>query len=113
MKFEGIYTPLVTPFLDNFTLNKDSMERTIKMLIEAGVHGIIVAGTTGEYYAMTKKERVYLMGLAKEMINGRLPMIIGTGAMRTEDSVEYARAAKSHGADALLIATPPYAYPTG
>ena len=89
------------------------MERTIKMLIEAGVHGIIVAGTTGEYYAMTKKERVYLMGLAKEMINGRLPMIIGTGAMRTEDSVEYARAAKSHGADALLIATPPYVYPTG
>ena len=113
MKFEGILTPLVTPFLDDFTLNKDSMERTIKMLIEAGVHGIIVAGTTGEYYAMTKKERVYLMGLAKEMINGQLPMIIGTGAMRTEDSVEYARAAKSHGADALLIATPPYAYPTG
>ena len=113
MKFEGILTPLVTPFLDDFTLNKDSMERTVKMLIEAGVHGIIVAGTTGEYYAMTKKERVYLMGLAKEMINGRLPMIIGTGAMRTEDSVEYARAAKSHGADALLIATPPYAYPTG
>lgn len=113
MKFEGILTPLVTPFLDDFTLNKDSMERTVKMLIEAGVHGIIVAGTTGEYYAMTKKERVYLMGLAKEMINGRLPMIIGTGAIRTEDSVEYARAAKSHGADALLIATPPYAYPTG
>ena len=113
MKFEGILTPLVTPFLDDFTLNKASMERTIKMLIEAGVHGIIVAGTTGEYYAMTKKERVYLMGLAKEMINGRLPMIIGTGAIRTEDSVEYARAAKSHGADALLIATPPYAYPTG
>ena len=113
MKFEGIYTPIVAPFLDDFTLNKDSMERTIKMLIEASVHGIIVAGTTGEYYAMTKKERVYLMGLAKEMIDGRLPMIIGTGAMRTEDSVEYARAAKSHGADALLIATPPYAYPTG
>ena len=112
MKFEGIYTPLVTPFWDDFTLNKDSMERSINMLIKTGVHGIIIAGTTGEYYAMTKKERVYLMGLAKEMINGRLPMIIGTGAMRTEDSVEYARAAKSHGADALLVATPPYAYPT-
>jgi len=113
MKFEGIYTPLVAPFLDNFTLNKDAMERTVNMLIEAGIHGIIIASTTGEYYAMTKKERVYLMGVAKDMINGRLPMIIGTGAMRTEDSVEYARAAKSHGADALLVSTPPYAYPTG
>ncbi len=113
MKFEGIYTPLVAPFYDDYTLNKDAMERTVNMLIEAGVHGIIVAGTTGEYYAMSKKERVFLMGLAKEMINGRLPMIIGTGAMRTEDSIEYANAAKDHGADAILVATPPYAYPTG
>ncbi|MEK9880805.1 MAG: dihydrodipicolinate synthase family protein [Paracoccaceae bacterium] len=113
MKFEGIYTPLVAPYYDDYTLNKDAMERTVNMLIEAGVHGIIVAGTTGEYYAMSKKERVFLMGLAKEMINGRLPMIIGTGAMRTEDSIEYAKAAKDHGADAILVATPPYAYPTG
>ena len=113
MKFEGIYTPLVAPFYDDYTLNKDAMERTVNMLIEAGVHGIIVAGTTGEYYAMSKKERVFLMGLAKEMINGRLPMIIGTGAMRTEDSIEYAKAAKDHAADAILVATPPYAYPTG
>ena len=113
MKFDGIYTPLVAPFYDDYTLNKDAMERTVNMLIEAGVHGIIVAGTTGEYYAMSKKERVFLMGLAKEMINGRLPMIIGTGAMRTEDSIEYAKAAKDHGADAILVATPPYAYPTG
>jgi 4-hydroxy-tetrahydrodipicolinate synthase len=59
------------------------------------------------------KERVYMMGVAKEMIAGRVPMIIGTGAIRTEDSVEYARQAKLHGADAILIATPPYAYPTG
>ncbi|MEK9643291.1 MAG: dihydrodipicolinate synthase family protein [Paracoccaceae bacterium] len=113
MKFEGIYTPLVAPFYDDYTLNKDAMERTVNMLIEAGVHGIIVAGTTGEYYAMSKNERFFLMGLAKEMINGRLPMIIGTGAMRTEDSIEYAKAAKDHGADAILVATPPYAYPTG
>ena len=76
MKFKGIYTPLVAPCLHDFTLNKDSMERTVDMVIAAGVHRIIVAGTTREYYAMTKKERVYLMELAKEMINGRLPMII-------------------------------------
>ena len=89
------------------------MQQTVDLLVNAGVHGIIVAGTTGEYYAMTMKERVYMMGVAKEMIAGRVPMIIGTGAIRTEDSVEYARQAKLHGADAILIATPPYAYPTG
>ena len=113
MKFEGIYTPLVAPFFDDFTLNRDAMQQTVDLLVNAGVHGIIVAGTTGEYYAMTMKERVYMMGVAKEMIAGRVPMIIGTGAIRTEDSVEYARQAKLHGADAILIATPPYAYPTG
>ena len=113
MKFEGIYTPLVAPFFDDFTLNHDAMQQTVDLLVNAGVHGIIVAGTTGEYYAMTMKERGYMMGVAKEMIAGRVPMIIGTGAIRTEDSVEYARQAKLHGADAILIATPPYAYPTG
>lgn len=113
MKFEGIYTPLVAPFFDDFTLNHDAMQQTVDLLVNAGVHGIIVAGTTGEYYAMTMKERVYMMGVANEMIAGRVPMIIGTGAIRTEDSVEYARQAKLHGADAILIATPPYAYPTG
>ena len=113
MKFEGIYTPLVAPFFDDFTLNHDAMQQTVDLLVNAGVHGIIVAGTTGEYYAMSMKERVYMMGLAKEMIAGRVPMIIGTGAIRTEDSVEYARQAKLHDSDAILIATPPYAYPTG
>ena len=113
MKFEGIYTPLVAPFFDDFTLNHDAMQQTVDMLVNAGVHGIIVAGTTGEYYAMSMKERVYMMGLAKDMIAGRVPMIIGTGAIRTEDSVEYARQAKLHDADAILVASPPYAYPTG
>ena len=113
MKFEGIYTPLVAPFFDDFTLNHDAMQQTVDLLVNAGVHGIVVEGTTGEYYAMTMKERVYMMGVAKEMIAGRVPMMIGTGAIRTEDSVEYARQAKLHGADAILIATPPYAYPTG
>lgn len=113
MKFEGIYTPLVAPFNADFTLNKAAMEQSVDFLINSGVHGIIVAGTTGEYYAMSMKERVYLMGLAKEMIADRLPMIVGTGAMRTEDSIEYAIQAKSHKAAAILVATPPYAYPTG
>jgi 4-hydroxy-tetrahydrodipicolinate synthase len=84
----------------------------VEHLIAAGVHGIIVAGTTGEYYAQTMDERIDLMGRLKDLIKGRVPMIIGTGAMRTEDSVEYARQSKAHGADAILVATPPYAYPT-
>jgi 4-hydroxy-tetrahydrodipicolinate synthase len=112
MKFEGIYTPLVTPFTDAFDVQKDRFSETIEMLIGAGVHGLIVAGTTGEYYAQTAEERVVLMKLAKDIIGTRVPLIVGTGAIRTEDSIFYAKAAKDIGADALLVATPPYACPT-
>ena len=113
MQFEGIYTPLTTHNHSDFSLNQDALEATINRLIEAGVHGLIIAGTTGEYYAQSSDERVEMMSVAHEIIAGRRPMIVGTGAIRTEDSILYAKAAKKAGADALLIATPPYAYPTG
>ena len=113
MQFEGIYTPLVTAYHNDFTLNEAALADTVELLVSSGVHGIIVAGTTGEYYAQSMEERIDMMSRAKNLINGRVPMIVGTGAIRTEDSITYAQAAKEIGADALLIATPPYAYPTG
>ncbi len=113
MQFEGIYTPLVTPYHDDFTVNEQALADTVEYLIGAGVNGIIVAGTTGEYYAQTAAERVWMMKRATDLIKDRVPVIIGTGAIRTEDSIEFALAAKAHKADAILVATPPYAYPTG
>ena len=113
MRFEGIYTPVVTPYREDFSLNEEALEATVEHLIGAGVHGLIVAGTTGEYYAQSPEERIELMGRMTALTRGRVPLIVGTGAMRTEDSVAYAEAAKAAGADALLVATPPYASPTG
>ena len=113
MRFDGIYTPLVTPYRDDFTLNGAALAETVELLVGAGVHGIIVAGTTGEYYAQGPEERIELMGRVRTLVGDRLPLIVGTGAMRTEDSILYAEAAKKAGADALLVATPPYACPTG
>lgn len=113
MQFEGIYTPIVTPYHEDFSLNEAVLAQTVEHLIAAGVHGIIVAGSTGEYYAQSEEERVAMMSLCAKLINGRVPMIVGTGAIRTEDSVRYAEAAKAARADGLLVATPPYAYPTG
>lgn len=112
MRFEGIYTPVVTPYGDDFSIDKNRFAEVIEHLISAGVHGLIIAGTTGEYYAQSTQERITLMKLAKEIIKGRVPLIIGTGAIRTEDSIIFAENAKAINADALLIATPPYAYPT-
>ena len=113
MQFEGIYTPVVTPYNEDHSINEAAFADVIEHLIASGVHGLIIAGTTGEYYAQSMEERFHLMRLAKDIIKDRLPLIVGTGAVRTEDSIAYAKKAKEIGADALLVATPPYAYPTG
>ncbi|MEM8689050.1 MAG: dihydrodipicolinate synthase family protein [Pseudomonadota bacterium] len=112
MRFEGIYTPIVTPYNADFSINRDRFADTVEHLISHGVSGIVLAGTTGEYYAQTAQERIGLMAFTMERIKGRVPLIIGTGAMATAESITYAEEAKAAGADALLIATPPYAYPT-
>ena len=112
MRFEGIYTPVVTPHNEDHSINKDRFSDVIEHLISSGVHGLIIAGTTGEYYAQSMDERIELMRLAKDLIKGRLPLIIGTGAIRTEDAIIYAENAKAIGADGILVTTPPYAYPT-
>lgn len=112
MKFEGIYTPAITPLAADGAIDKAAFAEVLEYLIQSKVHGIIIGGSTGEYYAHTPRERLELAAQAKDVINGRLPLIIGTGAIRTEDSVEYARAAKSIKADALLVGSPPYALPT-
>jgi 4-hydroxy-tetrahydrodipicolinate synthase len=111
-KFEGIYTPIVTPLSVEGSFNFDGLADQIEHLIGAGVHGIISGGSTGENYAQTVQERLALARFTKERIKGRVPLIVGTGTMRTPDSVALASGAREIGADAILLATPPYSVPT-
>ena len=103
MKFEGIYPPVITPYQDNGDIDRDGFAAMVEHLVTSRVHGVIVGGTTGEYYAQSKEERVELMGLAREVLQGRLPLIIGIGAIRTEDCIEYGLIARDNGADAILM----------
>lgn len=112
MNFEGIYTPAITPFDAVGRIDKAGFANVLETLIEAKVHGIIVGGSTGEYYAQTLQERVELAAYAKDVIGERIALVIGTGAIRTEDSVTYAAHAREIGADAILVSSPPYALPT-
>lgn len=112
MKFEGIYTPAITPLTADGQIDRAGFAAVLESLIEAKVHGVIVGGSTGEYYAQTMQERIDLAAYAKEVVGKRIPLIIGTGAIRTEDSVAYAAHAKEIGADAILVSSPPYALPT-
>ena len=112
MVLEGIYTPLITPFQADGSFDLDALAELIERLISAGVHGLISGGSTGENYAETVEERLELARFITERTNGRLPVIVGTGAMRTPDSIALAQGAKEMGADAILLGTPPYSVPT-
>jgi 4-hydroxy-tetrahydrodipicolinate synthase len=112
MNFDGIYTPVITPLATDGSIDKAAFADVLEYLIDAKVHGIIVAATTGEYYAHTAQERYDLAKYAKEVIGSRVPLMVGTGAIRTEDSIEFAKVAKQIQADSILVTIPPYALPT-
>jgi 4-hydroxy-tetrahydrodipicolinate synthase len=111
-QFEGIYTPVVTPFHDDYALDRDALSHVIENLIAKGVNGLISGGSTGENYAQTVAERIEIAQFTHDQVKGRVPVIVGTGSMLTADSVALATAAREMGADAILLATPPYSVPT-
>lgn len=111
-KFEGIYTPVVTPYGADFAPDWDALAAIVEMLIGAGVHGLIAGGSTGENYAQTVAERIEIAQFVHSQTKGRVPVVVGTGAMLTGDSIALAHAARDMGADAILLASPPYAVPT-
>ena len=112
MEFNGIYTPVVTPFNADYTPDFKALELVLERLIDAGVHGVISGGSTGENYAMTVDERLSVARETVRVVAGRVPVIMGTGAMLPADMMALAQGGKDIGADALLVATPPYAVPT-
>lgn len=112
MIFEGIFTPAVTPYGADGEIDFARFSEVLESLIEARVHGIIIGGSTGEYYAQSGQERCALVEHARKVIGNRLPLIVGTGAIRTEDAISFAKHARETGADAILVTSPPYALPT-
>ncbi|WP_444463064.1 dihydrodipicolinate synthase family protein [Rhodobacter capsulatus] len=112
MRLEGIYTPVITPFSADGEIDYTALAELIERLIGAGVHGLISGGSTGENYAETIEERLAIARFVTDRAKGQLPVIVGTGAMRTPDSIALAIGAREMGADAILLGSPPYAVPT-
>lgn len=112
MRIEGIYTPVITPFREDLSIDLEAYTASVDYLLAAGVHGIIVGGTTGEYYVESHEERVQLLELAQARCAGRVPVIFGTGSVDPDESIRLAKAAAERKADAILVATPPYSLPT-
>ena len=112
MRFQGIYTPIITPFYEDGSIDWNSYGKVIEFQIESGVTGIIVGGSTGEFYALSKQERIEQFAFASEKINGRVELMAGVNDMRVDDCLEISAAARDAGARSLLVAAPPYSLPS-
>lgn len=105
--FEGSGVALVTPFSEE-GINYDVLEELIEFQIENGTDAIIICGTTGEPATMTEDEKKSVIKFTVEKVNGRIPVIAGTGGNNTRHVIEMSKYAESVGADGLLIVTPYY-----
>jgi 4-hydroxy-tetrahydrodipicolinate synthase len=112
MDFKGIIPPVITPINDDHSIDEDGFAAVIEYIIEKGVHGVIVGGTTGEFYALSAEERVRQFRFAKEIIKSRVPLICGVNDIGTAGACGFAEAARDAGADGILVAAPYYSLPT-
>lgn len=108
----GSLVALVTPMLDDGVIDYEALEKLINFHVEQGSHGLVIAGTTGESATLDFNEHCEFLARSREMINGRLPMIAGTGANSTAEAIHLTECALKAGADAALLVTPYYNKPS-
>ncbi|MBQ2738840.1 MAG: 4-hydroxy-tetrahydrodipicolinate synthase [Oscillibacter sp.] len=105
--FTGVATAIITPFKGGM-VDYNALARQLDFQIKGGVDAIVVCGTTGEASTMSYHERLRTIEYCVEHVNGRVPVIAGSGSNSTENAVALSRDARRSGADALLTVTPYY-----
>jgi len=108
----GIIVPLVTPLIDNQTIDVKGLNNVIEHVIKGGVAGIFLLGTTGEAQNLNYDVRKLLIKTSAEIVNFRIPVLVGISDTSIDESIKLAAYAAQCGADAV-VATPPYYYNLG
>ncbi|KPW65590.1 4-hydroxy-tetrahydrodipicolinate synthase [Pseudomonas syringae pv. broussonetiae] len=106
MQFRGIIPALVTPFTADQQLDEQALRNLIENLLNAGVHGLFVLGTNGEFFTLSESEKLKIARITVEAAAGRVPVVVGTGAFATHEVIEMNKKMIDVGADALSIITP-------
>lgn len=112
MNFGQILTAMVTPFDHNEEIDFPATRNLINFLIANGTEGLIVSGTTGESPTLTEEEKVQLFKFTVEVVNGRVPVIAGTGSYSTRASIELTKKATDAGVDGIMLVVPYYNKPS-
>jgi 4-hydroxy-2-oxoglutarate aldolase len=105
---DGILAPVVTPFDQDGAVDDDAFTANVRAHLDAGLHGVVVAGSTGEAALLDESERERLVALARDEVPRGRTLLVGTGAESTRAVIARNRMAASHGADGVLVVAPHY-----
>lgn len=108
-KFKGVIPPVVTPLTSAGELDKNSFKRSIDRMIEAGVNGLFILGSSGEVAFSTDARREEILRAAKEIVGDRVPLLAGCIDTETLRVIEHAKVAEKLGYDAIVATAPFYA----
>lgn len=111
-KLSGLIAPVITVFRKNETIDEQKTRDHINFLIDNGIQGIIVCGSTGEFFAMSMEERKHVAELIINEVKKRVPVYVHVGEYRTISTIELSEHAAESGADGLMIIPPYCASPT-
>lgn len=112
MNFEGIITPIITPFKDDSQeIDLVETRKLVNRLIERGVHGLFPLGTNGEFHVLSEEEKITFAKAVIEETNHRVPVYVGTGANSTKEVIRLSNIMKELGADAVSVITPYFLIP--
>ena len=106
--WHGSFAVIVTPFTKDGDIDEEGYRGVIDLVIDAGCHGVISAGSTGEFFLMTHDERMRVFSIAVDQAAGRIPVLAGTSATRTDDVVGLTQYAAEIGCDGAMVLPPIY-----
>ena len=106
--FRGLFTPMITPFDEDLQLDEERIRAHVDFMIEGGVDGLCVGSSTGEFSNLTRQEWGQVLAISLDQAAGRVPLLAGTAAMSTAETVERSRYAEELGFDGLLVISPWY-----
>lgn len=108
----GVYCVLVTPTKEDESIDEERLRSHIDRVIDGGVDGVIIGGSTGEFASFSEEERKRLIKLGIEHVNGRVPVVVGSMAPSTKETIRWSKFAQDLGADGLLVVNPYYGWIT-
>ncbi len=107
--WHGSFAVIVTPFTKNGAIDETAYRQVVESVIQAGCHGVIAGGSTGEFFLMSMAERKRVVEIALDQTKGRIPVLCGPAGIRTEEVVELAAHAQKAGCAGGMTLTPLYA----